>query len=70
METNHVRTQADHEADERALYLMDGDATVDGIGLDVSAPHLIAGITVWSPLTRWGSGPGKQVAPLGDVTAK
>lgn len=37
----------------------------DGIGLDVAAPLLCAGITVWTPLTRWGSGPGKQVAVIG-----
>lgn len=37
----------------------------DGIGLDVAAPLLCAGITVWSPLTRWGSGPGKKVAVIG-----
>ena len=29
----------------------------DGIGLDVAAPLLCAGITVWSPLRRWGAGP-------------
>jgi redox-sensitive bicupin YhaK (pirin superfamily) len=32
----------DHEADERALYLLDGDATVDGIGLDRQYLTLLA----------------------------
>ncbi|WP_330474303.1 NAD(P)-dependent alcohol dehydrogenase [Terrabacter sp. C0L_2] len=37
----------------------------DGIELDVAAPLLCAGITVWSPLKRWGAGPGKKVAVIG-----
>jgi len=37
----------------------------DGIELDVAAPLLCAGITVWSPLKRWGAGPGKKVAVVG-----
>ncbi|MCU1537761.1 MAG: alcohol dehydrogenase [Humibacillus sp.] len=37
----------------------------DGIELDVAAPLLCAGITVWSPLERWGAGPGKKVAVIG-----
>lgn len=37
----------------------------DGIGLDVAAPLLCAGITVFSPLRHWNAGPGKQVAIIG-----
>lgn len=37
----------------------------DAIPLDKAAPLLCAGITTYSPLTRWGAGPGKQVAILG-----
>ena len=37
----------------------------EGIGLDEAAPLLCAGITTWTPLTRWGAGPGKQVAVVG-----
>lgn len=37
----------------------------DGIGLDVAAPLLCAGITTYSPLRRWGAGPGRQVAVVG-----
>lgn len=37
----------------------------DGIGLDEAAPLLCAGITMWTPLKRWGAGPGKQVAIVG-----
>jgi uncharacterized zinc-type alcohol dehydrogenase-like protein len=37
----------------------------DGIGLDVAAPLLCAGITLYSPLKHWGAGPGKQVAIVG-----
>ncbi len=35
--------------------------------LDITgvAPLLCAGVTVYSPLTHWGAGPGKQVAVLG-----
>jgi uncharacterized zinc-type alcohol dehydrogenase-like protein len=36
-----------------------------GIGLDVAAPLLCAGITVYSPLRHWNAGPGKQVAIVG-----
>jgi uncharacterized zinc-type alcohol dehydrogenase-like protein len=36
-----------------------------GISLDVAAPLLCAGITMFSPLKRWGTGPGKKVAILG-----
>lgn len=35
------------------------------LGLDVAAPLLCAGITVYSPLKRAGVGPGKRVAILG-----
>ncbi|MER7488592.1 NAD(P)-dependent alcohol dehydrogenase [Streptomyces sp. NPDC126497] len=37
----------------------------DGLALDVAAPLLCAGITTYSPLKRWGAGPGKKVAILG-----
>jgi alcohol dehydrogenase (NADP+) len=37
----------------------------DGIGLDVAAPLLCAGITTYSPLRHWGAGPGKRVAVVG-----
>ncbi|HWD01134.1 MAG TPA: NAD(P)-dependent alcohol dehydrogenase [Amycolatopsis sp.] len=37
----------------------------EGIDLDVAAPLLCAGITTYSPLRRWGAGPGKKVAVIG-----
>ncbi|MHA7140436.1 MULTISPECIES: NAD(P)-dependent alcohol dehydrogenase [unclassified Arthrobacter] len=37
----------------------------EGIDLDVAAPLLCAGITTFSPLKRWGAGPGKKVAIVG-----
>jgi uncharacterized zinc-type alcohol dehydrogenase-like protein len=37
----------------------------EGIELDVAAPLLCAGITTYSPLRRWGAGPGKKVAVVG-----
>ncbi|MFE2483084.1 NAD(P)-dependent alcohol dehydrogenase [Streptomyces mirabilis] len=37
----------------------------DGIGLDVAAPLLCAGITTYAPLRRWGARPGKKVAVVG-----
>ncbi|WP_238007681.1 NAD(P)-dependent alcohol dehydrogenase [Dactylosporangium sp. AC04546] len=37
----------------------------DGLALDAAAPLLCAGITTWSPLRRWGAGPGKRVAVVG-----
>ncbi|MEU3843238.1 NAD(P)-dependent alcohol dehydrogenase [Streptomyces sp. NPDC028635] len=37
----------------------------DGLSLDVAAPLLCAGITLYSPLKHWGAGPGKNVAILG-----
>ena len=37
----------------------------DGLELDVAAPLLCAGITTFSPLRRWGAGPGKKVAVVG-----
>ncbi|WP_216897003.1 NAD(P)-dependent alcohol dehydrogenase [Nocardia alni] len=37
----------------------------EGIGLDVAAPLLCAGITLFSPLRHWNAGPGKQVAIVG-----
>jgi uncharacterized zinc-type alcohol dehydrogenase-like protein len=37
----------------------------DNIELDVAAPLLCAGITTYSPLKRWGAGPGKKVAIVG-----
>ncbi|WP_037365052.1 NAD(P)-dependent alcohol dehydrogenase [Nakamurella lactea] len=36
-----------------------------GVALDVAAPLLCAGITTYSPLRRWGAGPGKRVAVIG-----
>jgi uncharacterized zinc-type alcohol dehydrogenase-like protein len=37
----------------------------EGIGLDVAAPLLCAGITLYSPLAHWGAGPGTKVAIVG-----
>ena len=37
----------------------------EGIGLDVAAPLLCAGITTWSPLSRFGVGEGSKVAVVG-----
>jgi uncharacterized zinc-type alcohol dehydrogenase-like protein len=37
----------------------------DGIELDVAAPLLCAGITLYSPLKHWQAGPGKKVAIVG-----
>ncbi len=37
----------------------------DGIEPAAAAPLLCAGITTYSPLKRWGAGPGKQVAIVG-----
>jgi uncharacterized zinc-type alcohol dehydrogenase-like protein len=37
----------------------------DGIGLDVAAPLLCSGITMYSPLRHWNAGPGKRVAVVG-----
>ncbi|MEU9133706.1 NAD(P)-dependent alcohol dehydrogenase [Kitasatospora sp. NPDC048540] len=37
----------------------------DTIPLDVAAPLLCAGITLYSPLSHWGAGPGKKVAVVG-----
>ncbi|PRY62992.1 putative zinc-type alcohol dehydrogenase-like protein [Knoellia remsis] len=37
----------------------------EGIELDEAAPLLCAGITTYSPLKRWGAGPGKKVAVVG-----
>ncbi|WP_369249729.1 NAD(P)-dependent alcohol dehydrogenase [Streptomyces sp. R41] len=37
----------------------------DGLALDVAAPLLCAGITLYSPLKHWGAGPGKKVAIVG-----
>ncbi|PTM57792.1 NAD(P)-dependent alcohol dehydrogenase [Desmospora activa] len=37
----------------------------EGVGLDVAAPLLCAGITTYSPLRRWHAGPGKKVAVVG-----
>jgi uncharacterized zinc-type alcohol dehydrogenase-like protein len=37
----------------------------DGIDPAAAAPLLCAGITTYSPLRRWGAGPGKQVAVVG-----
>lgn len=40
-------------------------AIPEGIALDQAAPLLCAGITMYSPLKRWGAGPGKKVAVVG-----
>ncbi|MCA0251701.1 MAG: NAD(P)-dependent alcohol dehydrogenase [Actinobacteria bacterium] len=37
----------------------------DSIDLAQAAPLLCAGITTYSPLRRWGAGPGKRVAVVG-----
>ncbi|GAA1426445.1 NAD(P)-dependent alcohol dehydrogenase [Microlunatus lacustris] len=37
----------------------------EGIALDVAAPLLCAGITLYSPLNHWNAGPGKKVAIIG-----
>lgn len=37
----------------------------DGLELDEAAPLLCAGVTVFTPLTRWGAGPGRAVAVVG-----
>ena len=37
----------------------------EGVELDVAAPLLCAGITLYSPLRHWGAGPGKSVAIVG-----
>jgi uncharacterized zinc-type alcohol dehydrogenase-like protein len=37
----------------------------DSIPLNVAAPLLCAGITVYSPLKHWGIGPGKKVGIIG-----
>jgi uncharacterized zinc-type alcohol dehydrogenase-like protein len=37
----------------------------DALALDVAAPLLCAGITLYSPLVHWGAGPAKQVAIVG-----
>lgn len=46
----------------RARYVL---GLPEGIGLDVAAPLLCAGITTYSPLRRWGAGPGTRVAVVG-----
>jgi uncharacterized zinc-type alcohol dehydrogenase-like protein len=40
-------------------------AIPEGISLDVAAPLLCAGITLYSPLKHWAAGPGKNVAIVG-----
>ncbi|WP_255498279.1 NAD(P)-dependent alcohol dehydrogenase [Nakamurella sp. PAMC28650] len=40
-------------------------AIPEGVALDVAAPLLCAGITLYSPLKHWGAGPGKNVAIVG-----
>ena len=37
----------------------------EGVELDVAAPLLCAGITLYSPLRHWNAGPGKKVAIVG-----
>ena len=48
--------------------VVDADFVVrvpDGLGLDVAAPLLCAGITTYSPLRHWNAGPGKRIAVIG-----
>jgi uncharacterized zinc-type alcohol dehydrogenase-like protein len=40
-------------------------AIPEGVGLDIAAPLLCAGITLYSPLKHWGAGAGKRVAIVG-----
>ena len=40
-------------------------AVPDSIDFAAAAPLLCAGITTYSPLRRWGAGPGKKVAIVG-----
>jgi uncharacterized zinc-type alcohol dehydrogenase-like protein len=40
-------------------------AVPDGIDSATAAPLLCAGITTYSPLRRWGAGPGRKVAIVG-----
>jgi uncharacterized zinc-type alcohol dehydrogenase-like protein len=37
----------------------------EALALDVAAPLLCAGITLYSPLRHWGAGPGQRVAIVG-----
>lgn len=37
----------------------------EGLALDIAAPLLCAGITLYSPLKHWQAGPGKKVAIVG-----
>lgn len=37
----------------------------EGLDLAGVAPLLCAGVTTWSPLRRWGAGPGKKVGIVG-----
>jgi alcohol dehydrogenase (NADP+) len=37
----------------------------ESVGLDVAAPLLCAGITLYAPLKDWGAGPGKRVGIVG-----
>ena len=48
--------------------VVDEDYTLhipEGIALDVAAPLLCAGITLYSPLRHWNAGPGKRVGIVG-----
>jgi alcohol dehydrogenase (NADP+) len=48
--------------------VVDADFVVgvpEGLDLAAAAPLLCAGITTYSPLRRWGAGPGKRVAVVG-----
>ena len=44
------------------------DGVPEGIDLDEAAPLMCAGITTYSPLRRWGAGPGRKVAVVGVLT--
>ena len=37
----------------------------EGLGLDVAAPLMCAGVSLYSPLHRWGAGPGVRVGIVG-----
>src|SRR3954462_6339357 len=51
-----------------SLVVVDADFVLrvpEGIDPAAAAPLLYAGITTYSPLRRWGAGPGKRVAVVG-----
>ncbi|MFF4402169.1 NAD(P)-dependent alcohol dehydrogenase [Streptomyces sp. NPDC001480] len=68
-------TYNDHDKDGEPTYggysekiVVDENYVVripDSLPLDVAAPLLCAGITTYSPLKHWNTGPGKKVAVVG-----